>query len=392
MARGPFFGSGSSLRDGFDVVASAQCAEARSSQHAGTMSIRYIGSKGRLSSEILDLAGPPSRDGRFVDAFAGTGSVSREAAQRGWAVRANDLLPSAAALTRAQLTASDDVPFDTFGGYAAALRALSAAEPRVGFFAREYAPFGRRATERRYFTPENARRLDGMRHQLQLWTSRGMITEVERTLLLGDLIQATNAVANTAGTYGCFLREYAPNALKPVEVNPRDLLPARVPVDVHVGDAAMVPVAPSDVVYLDPPYTKRQYAAYYHILETLVAGDEPEVGGVTGLRPWRDRASAFCYKRRALDAMTSLIRRLPSARVLVSYSDDAHIELAELRGALSCLGHVEVHSLGKIRRYTPNAASRANGEEVGEVLIELLRPSLAAAAPGRFVARAMEVT
>ena len=44
-----------------------------------------------------------------------------------------------------------------------------------------------------------------------------------------------------------------------------------------------------DTVYLDPPYTKRQYAAYYHVLETLAYGDEPEVSGVTGLRPWEGK-------------------------------------------------------------------------------------------------------
>ena len=34
-----------------------------------------------------------------------------------------------------------------------------------------------------------------------------------------------------------------------------------------------------DAVYADPPYTKRQYAAYYHILETIAAGDRPLISG-----------------------------------------------------------------------------------------------------------------
>ena len=41
----------------------------------------------------------------------------------------------------------------------------------------------------------------------------------------------------------------------------------------------------ADTVYLDPPYTKRQYAAYYHILETISLGDEPIVEGICGIRP-----------------------------------------------------------------------------------------------------------
>ena len=126
-------------------------------------------------------------------------------------------------------------------------------------------------------------------------------------------------------------------------------------------------------MYLDPPYTKRQYAAYYHILETLVAGDEPTVDGVTGLRPWRDRASDFCYKRKALSAMVELVRTMRAGRVLISYSDEGHIALGDLTSALRRLGEVTVHNLGHIRRYTPNDESRANGEQVREVVVELAR-------------------
>ncbi|MEU0575679.1 DNA adenine methylase [Dermacoccus nishinomiyaensis] len=44
--------------------------------------VRYIGNKARVADAILDLAGDPG-DGRFVDAFCGTGSVAAVAASRG---------------------------------------------------------------------------------------------------------------------------------------------------------------------------------------------------------------------------------------------------------------------------------------------------------------------
>lgn len=291
---------------------------------------------------------------------------------RGWAVLANDLLPSASILTRAQLCTFDEAVFAELGGYRSVLDLLNAAQPRVGFFSREYAP-GDQDAGRRYFTNENAQRLDGMRSLLADWSQRGQLTTIEGTLLLGDLIQATNAVANTAGTYGCYLRNFAPNALRPVEVLPRDLLIGREKVEVLVGDARKVDTNSEDVVYLDPPYTKRQYAAYYHILETIVAGDEPIVDGVTGLRPWKDRSSDFCYKRKALRALIDLVRSTRAGRVLISYSDEGHIDLHDLTSALGQLGEVTVHNFGHIRRYTPNEKSRSNGEQVREVVIELGR-------------------
>ncbi|WP_169743060.1 DNA adenine methylase [Knoellia subterranea] len=61
------------------------------------MGVRYIGNKARVADAILDLAGDPG-DGRFVDAFCGTGSVAAVAASRGWAVTLNDALPSAVAM------------------------------------------------------------------------------------------------------------------------------------------------------------------------------------------------------------------------------------------------------------------------------------------------------
>lgn len=337
------------------------------------MSIRYIGSKRRLAPAILDLVGPPG-PGRFVDPFAGTGAVAREAATRGFAVRAGDLLPSAATLTRARLTAADDAPFTPFGGYEAALAALSDAPDRDGFFTAECAPSGRsgNGVQRRYFTVDNARRIDGIRAAIAAWSGQGLLTDIEEALLLGDLIEATNRVANTAGTYGCFLRRWSPNARKPLRVVARDLLPRPVPFEVTVGDAASVETHPDDVLYLDPPYTKRQYAAYYHVLETLVAGDAPAVDGITGLRPWRDRASAFCHKRRALTALTTVLQASGARRVWLSYSDDGHVTQAELVTTLGELGEVTVHALGPIRRYTPNAVSRRR-EAVGEVLVELRR-------------------
>src|SRR5687767_11606299 len=96
--------------------------------------IRYIGSKARVSSSILDIIGPPTPEGcTLVDLFSGTGAVSREAALRGWRVCANDYLRSSAVMTEAQLLSSYDVPFLELDGYQIALEALNAAPPSKGF-------------------------------------------------------------------------------------------------------------------------------------------------------------------------------------------------------------------------------------------------------------------
>ena len=65
------------------------------------------------------------------------------------------------------------------------------------------------------------------------------------------------------------------------------------------------------IIYADPPYTKRQYSAYYHILETIARNDRPEIGGKTGLRNWKEHSSRYCYRRSAGKALEELLEREP---------------------------------------------------------------------------------
>jgi len=334
--------------------------------------VRYIGSKARVANAILDLAGSAG-GGRFVDAFCGTGSVAAVAASRGWSVTLNDALPSAVAMSIGATVGTGNVPFSHLGGYASAIRALNALAGQPGFLHAEYSPASRCSgdVERRYFTERNAARLDAMRAQIRLWSVAGALTKLEEELLIADLLQAANMVANISGTYGCFLKDWSSTALRPVMVRER-ALPRRT-TDLHavVGDVTSVSTASNDTVYFDPPYTKRQYSAYYHVLETIHAGDSPDVGGVTGLRPWKDRASDFCYKTRALDALTRLVLGTTARQILLSYSNEGHVPREQLINALSEAGRVVVHDLKSIGRYRPNARASANADTVDEYVIEV---------------------
>ena len=348
------------------VVLAAQTYGRR--QDMGT--VRYIGSKARVVDEILDIIGSPGpEDGFFVDAFAGTGVVGSAAADRGWSVRVNDVLRSSVALSVARLVSPSDVPFDRLGGYERAVASLDEAPPVDGFFTREYSPAGPHG--RMYFTTDNARRIDGVRELLKRWSSSATINADERSLLVADLIAATNRVANIAGTYGCFLTHWTSGAKRPFTLEARELRDEPVAHEAFSRDVIDVPMAANDVAYFDPPYTKRQYAAYYHVNETLACGDEPEVGGKTGLRPWQDKASDYCYKRRALDALHTLIASTAARRVVLSYSNEGHVDLDELLGRLAPLGEVHLHEIATIGRYRPNQAASAAGDEVVEYVLEL---------------------
>jgi adenine-specific DNA-methyltransferase len=345
--------------------------------------VRYIGSKARTVDQLVDLIGRPEEAGFFVDAFSGTGVVGAKASEFGWRVRFNDHLLSAVIVSAARLLGHDAVPFDRLGGYAGAVRRLNSVPPRRGFIWREYSPASIRNgadVERTYFTEDNAAKLDAARATIEEWAVEALVNEDEKLLLIADVLSAANAVANIAGTYGCFMRNWLDGALKPVVFNARRLGQKSASFEVYNVDVVDVPIGQSDVAYFDPPYTKRQYAAYYHILETIAHGDEPTVGGVTGLRPWQDKASDFCYKKRALSAISSLLEKTPARRIYLSYSSEGHVDRRELEHALGALGDVTFHEIGHIGRYRPNQVATETASHVSEFLVELEKATLAEAA------------
>ncbi len=323
--------------------------------------MRYIGSKARLVGQILDSIGEPILSGCLVDICSGTGIISREAANRGWRVQANDYLVSSSTLTFAQLASQEDAPFIHFGGYEMAISALNCTPPFDGFVFREYSPSGQSKDghNRKYFTTENAARIDGIRQEIRRLHETKSISDSENQLLIADLIEAANRVANIAGTYGCFLREFSPAAVRQLALRPRNLRSSGAPFSVSCLDAFQIQAKPDDIVYLDPPYTKRQYAAYYHLLETISAGDAPVVSGVTGLRPWQSKSSPFCFRRKALSSVVNLCRTVGAKTIFISYSSEGHIDLPSLEAELSKTGTTSTLSLGGIGRYRPNTKARA---------------------------------
>ena len=337
------------------------------------MGIRYLGSKTRVLGDLANLIGQPGLlPGRFVDAFSGTGAVASVAADSGWAVHVNDHLRSARILSSAKLLSVSDVPFCNLEGYIGAVEKLNTVKPHRGFLWREYSPAseGRAPRPRMYFTKENAALLDGMRRQIRKWKGQSIISSTEESLLLADLIETASAVANTAGTFGCFLSGWSTTALRPAIVRFRKLRAEQVQFTSGEQDVFSLQTTPSDTVYLDPPYNKRQYAAYYHVLETLAHGDEPKVHGVTGLRPWEDLASPFNYKRLALTSLLKLVDSLRSERIVISYSSEGHIELSDLTSGLAKFGTVNIHKLREIPRYQSRGFVTKN---VGEFAIDLRR-------------------
>jgi tRNA pseudouridine32 synthase/23S rRNA pseudouridine746 synthase len=72
-------------------------------------------------------------------------------------------------------------------------------------------------------------------------------------------------------------------------------------------------------VYIDPPYNSRQYSRFYHVYETLVKWDMPELYG-TAMKPAEENMSAYCSSKAPI-AFADLIQSLDTKYIVVSYNN-----------------------------------------------------------------------
>jgi len=332
------------------------------------MSIEFLGHKKNLLPFILthiQRAVAKDFEGNFVDLFCGTAAVSIAFKRAGWRVIANDHLYWCSLSAEALLLNDDDPSFDDVqqfltkrergllkpSTYETVLHYLNELPPIKGFIYRNYSPAAKSNGDggRMYFTENNAGRIDAIGTKIEDWRPR--LTKGERALLLWDLIRASNAVSNIAGTYGCYLKYWKERAKQPLVLT-RSVLNRGAKIhQVFCDDAnRFVETVQGAIVYADPPYTKRQYAAYYHLLETIALGDEPELTGSTGLRPWEEKSSDYCYRKRAPQALQDLVSKLNCKHFFLSYNEDGQIPHPVILDILKGSGVVEFFE-APYRRY-----------------------------------------
>lgn len=340
---------------------------------------RYIGNKTKLLPYIIEKVKELIGDtGTVADVMAGTGSVALELRKNGYSVFASDMMtysyqhlvvnllinepPSFAGLPEA--SSGDGTAYENVAQY------LNTIRPVNSFFYNEFSPEGSPASgleARKYFTSDNAAKIDAIREQINTWINAKQITEIEAALLKHTLIMAVNKVANISGTYGHFLSKFVKSAMEPLVFAPVALDSSpNIEHVVRQGFAEdLAGQIAADLCYIDPPYMKRQYAANYHILETIARGDYPDAIGKSGLRDWWDQHSKLCTKTSGLESLERVIGEMHCNTFLVSYSEDGLFSLEQLQTCFEKFGEVDVQSIDYNR-------FRSNGSPLPKKLKEYL--------------------
>jgi adenine-specific DNA-methyltransferase len=268
-----------------------------------------------------------------LDLFSGTARVGHALKAEGYRVLANDHNAYAATLARCYVQAdAEDVRADA----GRILGDLARLPGRAGYFTETF------CVRSRFFHPRNGERVDAIRAEI---ARLGVEPELEAVLLVA-LMEAADRVDSTTGVQMAYLKEWAPRALRDLELRVPAVLPraAAGKGAAHERDALDAAGAlAADLVYLDPPYNQHRYLGNYHVWETLVRWDAPATYGVACKRvDCRERSSAFNSRPRIHAALAAVVAAARAPNLIVSFNDEGFVSRAELEALLATRGHVTV--------------------------------------------------
>lgn len=327
------------------------------------MSYRYIGNKTKLLEIILNKISQITPEGStVVDLMSGTASVAEALRVSGYNVICCDLMTYSNMHGKVRLLANKDPAFKKLklGRYEDVLNYLNSLESIDGHFTKEYSPSGvpvNSQKPRMYFTVQNAMKIDAINTQINKWTRKNLLSDLEIAFLRHSFVLAVNRIANIAGTYGHYRSSWNKSSLEPIQLRKAEYQTGYSTKHVILQGSAenLAHKISADLCYIDPPYMKRQYAANYHIIETIARGDSPEAIGESGLRPWRDQYSNFCSKLNIRNSFDKIFTDMDCKKFLISYSEDGLLKKEELIDLFSKYGKVSFEEINYQRFKSNNS-------------------------------------
>lgn len=317
--------------------------------------IKYLGSKRKLLPQLLTHIASLDGVHRVADLFSGTARVGHAFKNAGYEVHSNDHNGYAHTLATCYVQADAERWSKTATRL---LQELQQIPPQPGYFTETF------CERSRFFQPKNGAKIDAIREQI---TKLSLEPELQAIALV-SLMEAADRVDSTAGVQMAYLKSWAPRAHKDLELRLPAILPG--PGFAYQKEAQeCASELDCDLVYLDPPYNSHSYLGNYHIWETLVTWDKPEVYGVACKRnDCKTRKSDYNSKRKIHQALAQLIAGIQARHIVLSFNNEGHVSREELEVMLRTRGEVQVAEI-PYKRYVGAKIGIHNpsGQRVGEV-------------------------
>lgn len=282
--------------------------------------MNYIGSKRKLSEWVFkSIKHRAELSGEFLDGFGGT-SIIAQTLKPYMQVTVNDVELYAYWLGKHYIEGDNS--------YAELIRNLAEAPPVEGFIYNNY------CKTRMYWTPENGKKIDGIRIAIE----NLQLDDKQKAAAICALLEAADKVANTASVYGAYLKNYKATAKNAIALQPVQP-PSGIQGKALNSDILDLKLS-GDIAYLDPPYNTRHYGSNYHLLNTISSYTEFEPKGVTGLPDYYK--SPFCSKVKCVDAMKQLLNNLDYKHIFISYNDEGIIPMQKMQDMCTDAGEYEL--------------------------------------------------
>ena len=315
--------------------------------------LNYIGSKFQLldwiTSNMKEKTGWDSfANKRIGDMFSGTGIVSYYFRKHHAQVISNDaeLYSSIItyAFTRSIYTENCKKIIEEFQKDIQDNKHLST----IGFITTHYSPYN--SCERKFFTIENAQRIDYLRHSLEIIKEN--ISFDEYQFILASILLSADAVSNVPAVYGCFLKNFKTKAQKnltlmPIHNNTSQAVDGSNTFNYDVLNIDFLRSLETDMVYLDPPYNARQYSKNYFPLNIIaktpeILLTEMPLKGKTGI-PADCFISPFCKKGGVVEkAFDLLFRELKTKWIFLSYNSESIVSKEKMLDIMKNYGDASV--------------------------------------------------
>lgn len=273
---------------------------------------RYTGSKFKIVNWIKTILNEECKDcNSFCDLFAGTGVVTNSVIDKYKVFYINDFLYSNVVIYKA-FYKKEDYDLSKIMKFFQKYKTLDAKEIKDNYFSINYGG--------KYFEYNDSKVIGFIRDDLEICKSK--LNDREFCILLASLLYSADRCSNTVGHYEAYLKKtnlkssFNFELINPIIKNSGDYREIYISGEDSNCFAKHIS---ADIVYIDPPYSSRQYSRFYHLLENLAKWEKPLLYGVAS-KPKCENMSNYCTTK-AIDSFNELIMDLKCKYVVVSYNN-----------------------------------------------------------------------
>lgn len=307
---------------------------------------RYTGSKYKIQGWIRELVLKNCVNANsFCDIFSGTGVITKTFINDFTSFVINDFLYSNELIYNA-FFGKEDYNMEILEIYKMKYKNINVDFINSNYVFQNYA--------NKYFSENDSKLIGYIREDLE--KNKNELNKREFSILVASLIYSFDKIANTVGHYDAFIKKEIKNdsfifdLINPIIKNSKD---ARV-IKIYREDANVIAsTIKSDIVYIDPPYSSRQYSRFYHVIENIAKWEKPELYG-EALKPIPENISEYS-KINAKEAFKDLIDKLDSKYIVVSYNNTYSSKSSSSKNKMSLEVIEEVLKLkGNTKKHTIN--------------------------------------